>query len=46
MIRKQIIATSGIDCQNQQLSLKTLAEYAETLSSRSTRSEDVGRERV
>ncbi len=36
MIRKQIIATSGIDCQNQQLSLKTLAEYAETLSSRST----------
>ena len=31
MIRKQIIATSGIDCQNQQLSLKILTEYAETL---------------
>ena len=36
MIRKQIIATSGIDCQNQQLSLKILTEYAETLRSRST----------
>lgn len=35
MIRKQIIATSGVDRQNQQLSLEVLNEYAETFSSKS-----------
>lgn len=35
MIRTQIIATSGVDSQNQQLSLKVLTEYAESFSSKS-----------
>lgn len=35
MIRKQIIATTGVDSQNQELPLEALAEYAETFSSNS-----------
>ena len=36
MIRKQIIATTGVDKQNQQLSLAVLAEYAESIALQST----------
>ena len=32
MIRKQIIATSGVDRQNQQLSIEVLAENAKAFS--------------
>lgn len=36
MIRKQIIATTGADKQNQQLPLEVLAEYAESIALQST----------